>query len=145
MAFVTWEGVVPFNQYLLPPVSHLVLSHPSQTDGLILAQFDERPYEHFPTGWQTADGRSVLGSIRLKGGDWRKDLWQCNFFVQAEQLAYFNAFLLAQQASSAPVSVLDRWLDVPITRNVWMNVDRQYLSLVAAKSWWRLQFELWEV
>lgn len=144
MSFVTWEGVQPLNQYLSPPVSHLVLSHPSLVDELILAQFDEKPYEYFPTGWAVADGRSVLGTIRLKGGSWRKDLWQCNFFVKPEQLAFFNGLLSVQQADSLPVVLVDRWLDVGVTRQVWVNVDRAYLSLVAAQSWWRIQFELWE-
>jgi hypothetical protein len=145
MAFITWYGNQSTNSYLSPAVGHLVLGHPSLGDELILAEHDEQPYQYFPTGWQRADGRSLLGAIRVKGGQWRKDVWLGNFLVKPEQLGLFNLLLAAQGADSLPVRLTDRWVDGGVVRNVWINVDRQYLSLVAAKSWWRLQFELWEV
>jgi hypothetical protein len=141
---ITFDGATATNQLLSPLVSHLELSHPSMTDRLLLAECDDRPYEHFATGWQNADGRSVLGAIRVKGGDWRKDVWQGNFLVGADQKVFFDGLLLAQQTTTAAVVLIDRFFDTAITRSVWINVDRQYLTVVGL-GWWRLQFELWEV
>jgi hypothetical protein len=145
MSFITWQGTESANLYISPHTSHLILGHPSLTDQLILAEHDDKPYEYFPTGWQQADGRSALGAIRLRNGDWRKDVWQCNFLVQPEQVEFFNSLLNAQQSDVLPVTIDDRFLDAVTTRQVWIQTDRQYLTMVAAKSWWRLQFELWEV
>jgi hypothetical protein len=142
---ITFDGSIATNQYLSPPTSHLVLSHPSFVGALLLSEHDERPYEYYPTGWTQVDGRSLLGAIRLKGDNWKKDLWECNFFVKAPQVDLFNQLLQAQQ-DSTPVTLVDRWIDgVVVTKLVWLQVDRQYLSLVAANSWFRLQFQAWEV
>jgi hypothetical protein len=142
---ITWNGATATNQYLSPPVSHLVLSHPSLGDQLLLSEHDEKPYEHYPTGWTQADGRSLLGAIRLKGDNWKKDVWECNFLVLVPQLNLFNQLLQAQQ-DSTPVTLIDRWIDGAIvTKLVWLQVDRQYLTLVAANSWFRLQFQMLEV
>ncbi len=142
---ITFEGATSTNQYLSPRVSHLVLSHPSLTDQLLLAQFDEKPYENYRTGQTQGDGRSLLGSIRLKGDNWKKDQWECNFLVTPPQVALFEQLVQAQQDDIFPARLVDRWFDgVETIRNSWIQVDRQYLS-IAGGSWLRLQFQLWEV
>jgi hypothetical protein len=145
VALITWEGSQPANQYLSPPTSHLVLSQSTLPDALLLAEHDNKPYEYYPTGWTTADGRSLRGAIRLKGDNWKKDIWECNFLVKLPQVTLFNQLLQAQQ-DSIPVTVVDRWIDgIVITKAVWLHVDRQYQTAVAANTWWRLQFQCWEV
>ncbi len=144
MAFVTWNGTKPTDLYVTPQTSHLILDHPSLPDRLLLAEHDEKPYEYYPTGWTQADGRSLLGSIRLKGNNWLKDVWECNFHAMPPQVALFNQLLQAQQASGS-VTLTDLWMGTAVTKTIWLQVDRQYLSLVAANNWWRLQFQCWEV
>ena len=145
MAFITWNGTQATNQYLSPFTSHLVLGHPSLTDSVLLAEHDENPYQHYPTGWTKSDDRSLLGSLRLKGNNWLKDSWECNFLVLSPQVDLFNQLLGAQQVAGN-VTLIDRWIDGTVTTKlVWLQVDRQYLSLVAANSWFRLQFTCLEV
>lgn len=143
---VTFEGSQSTNLYLSPPASHIILGHPSLANALLLSQHDEKPYEHYPTGWTQADGRSLQGSLRLKGNNWKKDVWECNFHATPPQVDLFAQLLQAQQDDILPVTLIDRWVDgLVITKSVWMQVDRQYLTLVAANSWFRLQFQLLEV
>lgn len=144
--FITFEGTQATNQYLAPSVSHIILSHPGLTNSLLLAQHDEKPYENYRTGQTQADGRSLLGAIRCKGGNWKKDQWECNFHALAAQAGLFEQLVQAQQDDILPVTLIDRWIDgVVVTKNVWIGIDKQYLSLVAANSWFRLQFQLLEV
>jgi hypothetical protein len=144
--FRTWEGTQPTNQYLSPPTSHLILSHPSLADSLLLAQHDEKPYENYRTGQTQADGRSLKGAIRLKGDNWKKGQWECNFHALAPQVGLFEELVQAQQDDALPVTLIDRWIDgVVVTKSVWIGIDRQYLSLAGANSWFRLQFQLLEV
>jgi hypothetical protein len=117
---ITWNGTTATNQYLSPPSSHLVLSHPGLADSLLLSEHDEKPYEHYPTGWTQADGRSLLGAIVLKGDNWLKDSWECNFLVLAPQLDLFNQLLSRQQVSGS-VTLVDRWIDgMTSTKLVWL-------------------------
>jgi hypothetical protein len=144
--FITFDGTQSTNQYLIPSVSHLILGHPSLADSLLLAQYDEKPYENYRTGQTQADGRSLLGAIRLKGDNWKKDLWECNFHTNLAQVALFEQLVQAQQDNVATVTLIDRWVDgVVATKSVWLQVDRQYLTRVATNQWYRLQFQVWEV
>ncbi len=145
MSFITWAGTVATDNYFNPNVNHIVLSHPSLADQLILAEHDEKPYEHYPIGWTQADGRSLQGALRLKGDNWKKDQWECNFHAQLPQVTLFNSMLQAQQDDALSVALADYWSNTPVVKQVWLQVDRQYLSLVAANSWWRLQFQAMEV
>ena len=142
--FVTFDGAAATNQYLSPQTSHLIFSHPSVAHSLLLAEYDEKPYEHYPTGWSQGDGRSLLGSIRLKGDNWKKDVWECNFHTQQAQVDLFNQLLQAQQDTS-PVTLADYWNGALVPKLVWLQVDRQYLTTVATNQWYRLQFQAWEV
>jgi hypothetical protein len=145
MAFITFDGSQTTNQYLSPSSSHLVLSHAGLVDQLLLAEHDEKPYEYYSTGQTQADGRSLQGSIRLKGNNWNKGMWECNFLALAPQIDLFNQLVQSQQVTT-PVALIDRWIDgALVSKSVWIQLDRQYLSLVAGNSWWRLQFQLWEV
>lgn len=144
MSLLTFDGSVATNPYL-SDTSHLELSHPSITDSLIFAESTDKPYEYYPTGWSRSNGRSLLGAIRLQGENWLKDTWECNFLANYPQVDLFNQMLEAQQTSGS-ITLYDRWIDgYPTTKTVWIDVDRQYLSLVAANSWFRLQFTLLEV
>jgi hypothetical protein len=146
MSLITWEGTTITNPYLYPATSHIQLSHPALADSLILAESDSRPYQNYRTGQSRADGRSLLGAIRLKGDNWKKDQWECNFLALAPQVALFEELVRSQQDDVLPVALVDRWIDgVVISKNVWIDIDRQYLSLVGANSWFRLQFTLLEV
>jgi hypothetical protein len=144
--FITFEGSQSTNQYLSPQTSHLELSHPSLSDKLILAEWDNQPYENYQTGQTRSNGRSLLGAIRLQGDNWKKGQWEGNFLVKSAQSVLFEQLLQAQQDDTLPCNLIDRWFEgVVVTKNVWIDIDRQYLSLVAANSWFRLQFQLLEV
>lgn len=154
MSFITFNGTEVENPYLLPllslrpPTSHIQLSHISLGDRLILAECDEKPYENYRTGQTRSEGRSILGSIRLRGNNWKKQQWECNFFVRGLQISLFEEMLEAQQNEIPPVILNDRWLSgaaVAPPRNVWLDVDRQYLSLVSPDGWHRLQFQALEI
>ena len=143
--FNSFEGLLTANQYLTSGTSHLVLSHASFVDTLVLAEHDSTPYEYYPTGWTIANGRSLLGGIRLNGNNWTKDRWECNFHVTKSQYTLFNQLLQLQQTSTA-VILNDYWDgNVPVTKNVWINTDAKYLTQYATRLWYRLQFQLWEV
>ncbi len=144
--FFTFDGLTPTNQYLSPQTSHIVLSHPSLTDQLLLAEHDDKPYENYRVGQTRSNGRSLLGSIRLQGDNWKKDQWECNFIAKSAQVVLFEQLLQAQQDSTLSVTLLDRWIDgVVVSKSVWLEIDRQYLFLLAANSWFRLQFQVLEV
>lgn len=144
--FATWDGTTSTNSYLSPHSSNLELSHPALSNVLILAEHDESPYQYFPAGWKQADGRSLLGAIRLKGGNWLKGVWLCNFLATGEQCDLFDALLSEQQDSNQSVALIDRWVEgVTLNKTVWLQVDRQYKTVVEGTPWWRLQFEMWEV
>ncbi len=144
--FITFDGLTPFNQYLSPQVSHLVLSHPTLEDQLLLAEHDDKPYENYRVGQTRSNGRSLLGSIRLQGDNWKKDQWECNFIVKSAQVVLFDQLIQAQQDSTLSVTLLDYWIDgAAVSKSVWLEIDRQYLSLLAANSWFRLQFQVLEV
>ncbi len=144
--FITFDGAVATNQYLLPQASHIVLSHPSLTDSLLLAEHDDKPYENYRVGQTRSNGRSLLGSIRLQGNNWKKDQWECNFIAKSAQVVLFEQLIQAQQDDILPVTLIDRWIDgIAVSKSVWLDIDRQYLSLLAANSWFRLQFQVLEV
>jgi hypothetical protein len=143
--FITFDGSTATNQYLSPHASHLILNHSSVVDQLLLAEHEEKPYEHYPIGWTQSDGRSLLGSLRLKGNNWKKDVWESNFHANQAQVDLFNLLLQSQQDSSLPVSIVDYWKSAPVTRQIWIEVDRQYLTTVATNQWYRLQFQCLEV
>lgn len=145
MALVTFNGTTATNQYLSPTTSHIELGHPSLVNKLILAEHEDKPYDNYRIGQTVADDRSLKGAIRLKGNNYRKGQWQCNFMAIATQVALFEELLQAQQDDILPVNLIDRWTDTVITKDVWIDVDRQYLSLIDANSWWRLQFMLLEI
>jgi hypothetical protein len=146
LMLITFDGSQATNQYLSPPTSHLILSHPSIVDQLLLAECDEKPYENYRTGQTQGDGRSLLGGIRLKGDNWKKDVWECNFFAVAAQVALFEQLVQAQQDNVATVTLVDRWVTgIVVAKLVWLQVDRQYLTVVATGSWYRLQFQAVEV
>jgi hypothetical protein len=52
----------------------------------------------------------------------------------------------AQQDDVLPVVLVDRWQDGSgVTKNVWLEIDRQYLTLISPNDWLRLQFQALEV
>lgn len=144
--FLTFEGITADNEYRTIS-SHIELSHPSTLNKLIFAEFDSKPYENYRSGQTRSDGRSLLGAIRLKGDKWKKEVWECNFFAKLPQVELFEMLLQSQEDTAFPVTLVDRWTDDEngITKDVWIDIDRQYLTLIAANQWFRLQFQLLEV
>lgn len=144
MSLITFDGSVLVNPFL-SDTSHIELSHPTISDRLLFAESTDKPYEHYPSGWAKSNGRNLLGAIKIDGGFWLKDTWECNFLASYSQVDLFNQLLQLQQTNGS-VALADRWIsDYPNNKTVWIDVDRQYLSLVAANSWFRLQFTLLEV
>lgn len=142
---ITFDGSNDISKYVSPLISHLQFSHPSVTDQLLLAEHDDKPYENYRTGQTQSDGRSILGALRLKGGNWKKQIWECNFLAIGAQVVVFEQLVQAQQDDLLTVTAIDRWVDgFVFSKSVWIQIDRQYLSIVGG-NWFRLQFQLLEV
>lgn len=143
--YSTWDGNTPTIPYNSQIEKYLVLSHPDLADGLVLSHFDQSPYDRTIMGFAIADSRSLVGSIKVQGGTYKKILISGNFLVRPPQLDLFNQLLEVQKQSLSPIEMVDYFI-TPTGEilNVWLQVDQKYVSNVAAQSWWRLQFEAWE-
>lgn len=142
----TFDGAIATNPFLTPQTSHIELYHPSIVDRLILCEHTERPYESYQIGQTTSNGRSLMGAIKLQGSNWKRQQWECNFLANAAQVTLFGSILQAQQDDTLTSRLIDRWQDVarPVI-NVWIDIDRQYLTISGGNNWFRLQFTLLEV
>ena len=143
---LTFDGSISTNPFTAPQTSHLELSHPSIVDRLLLAEHIDRPYENYRVGQTRSDGRSLLGAIRTQGNNYLKEQWECNFLIGSSQLQLFEQLLSAQQSDLLPCALVDRWIGGAIkTASIWIDIDRQYLTIAGGTNWFKLQFVLLEV
>ena len=143
---LTFDGSIATNPFLSPQTSHIELSHPSIVDRLLLAEHLDRPYENYRVGQTRSDGRSLLGAVRLDGNNYLKEQWEGNFLVGSSQLQLFEQLLAAQQSDLLPCNIVDRWNGTTAkTANIWIEIDRQYLTIAGGTNWFQLQFQLLEV
>lgn len=104
--------VMETNPYLLPAScrAHIILSHPSEPNQLILTRGESEPYQRSPVGHLKEDGRSITGSVKLLGSPYLADNAVCNFIVDYPMMAHFERLLLVQRTSIIPVTVQDKWV-----------------------------------
>lgn len=134
--FLTNDGAFAVNPLTIE--SHVSLTCTGITDILLLSEFvGDAPYEALIEGYDRSEGRSLAGSLRLKGNKYPPTkIWLLNFIVSAPQLELFRSMLAAQRLQQ--VSIEDRWESVPAIVPVWLDVDGRYATKRATD--WLLQF-----
>lgn len=136
--FVTNDGAFIANP-IAPEQGHVLLSCTGIVDTLVLSDFaTDTPYDSLVEGYDRSDGRSLAGSLRLKGNDYAPTrIWLLNFVVSAAQLALFRSMLAVQSAQQ--MSIRDQWESpMSIITPVWVDVDGRYATKRNAD--WLLQF-----
>lgn len=116
----------------------VILSHPSIVDALVLSQFQSDPYQRSLEGFAKSDGRSLTGSLIVKGGSYTPvSEWQFNLLVKSPQLLLFESLLNVQR--QGPITLQDRFTRFD-TSTVWLDVDNQYVTQGGSLSLYKLQF-----
>jgi hypothetical protein len=141
MSYIHWYGESVNNPY--PSAQgHIVLAHPLSPDALILAQFQEDPYNRSRVGFPSTDGRSRMGSLRVKGDRYlAQPQWDFNLLCNIAQLTLFEALLDLQTMSPIPITFTDNFGNSGI-HTVFVDVDERYATPVTTIDWWKLQFKL---
>ena len=89
--------------------AHIILSHPTEANGLILTRGVDVPYKRGETGYLKSEGRSIAGSSKMTGTAIKKYEATCNFIVDLTMADQFRR-LLALQRSATPITVIDSWI-----------------------------------
>jgi hypothetical protein len=134
--FVTNDGAFAVNPITVE--SCVLISCTGIANTLVLSEFaTDAPYDMLVEGYDRSDGRSLAGSLRLKGNDYVPTrIWLLNFVVSAAQLELFRSMLAVQAAQQ--VSIEDRW-ELPVSiAPVWLDIDGRYATKRAGD--WLLQF-----
>jgi hypothetical protein len=124
----------------LPTDVYLTLSAVG-LDTLVLAEFtgDNSPRQLRREGWDKSDGRSLAGSLRIKGNHYGATrIWDCNFLVDRPQSDLFR-LLLNHQTTSGQIILTDNFDGAGAAINVFVDVDDRYLTQIAV-NWYLLQF-----
>jgi hypothetical protein len=134
--FVTNDGTFAINP--LTVESCVLLSCTGIADTLVLSEFaTDQPYDLLVEGFDRSDGRSLTGSLRLKGNDYTPTrIWLLSFVASAAQLVLFRSILTVQ--ATEQVTIEDRWESTVLTAPVWIDVDGRYATKRAGD--WLLQF-----
>ena len=108
---LTASTVFAANPYLTAPTcrAHIILSHPSEPNQLILTRGEGEPYQRSTKGHLKEDGRSLTGSVKIVGSQYLADDAVCNFVMDYPMMAHFERLLLVQRSSPIPVTVQDKW------------------------------------
>lgn len=126
--FIAYDGSFSANPYAGSTTPYLLLSTATIPDTLVLAEFSEEPYQRRTEGLDRSDGRSLTGSLRIKGNiappTWRID---CNFVITKEQLLLFEQILIAQKAAEM-ITIADYFAETPQTGPCWVDVDARYAT-----------------
>ena len=104
--------VMATNPYLLPSScrSHIILAHPTEVNGLILTRGEGEPYSKSTEGFLKGDGRSIAGSLKVNGNQWKKDSSTCNFVMSLDMADQFRRMLTIQETSEIPITIIDNWV-----------------------------------
>jgi hypothetical protein len=143
MAYIGFKGSVALST-LTSAGYHLLLSHPSVTDVLVLREhrLEAEVYIRNKVGWPQSSGRNIRGALKVEGSvDRTADEWQLDFLVSRAQADLFNNLLLAQNQTSTSVTLSDRFNGLTDNTTVWLQVDQQYLTPVVMGALWTLQFQ----
>jgi hypothetical protein len=136
-------GLVTFDgSGVLPGVgtAHIVLAAAGVVDTLLLMEFQgDNPREVVREGYDKSDGRSLTGSIKVKGNQYNPTkIWHCAFVVNRTQINLFESMLAAQRGGGQ-VALTDNWEGVGVAANVYLDVDDRYATSISA-AWYLLQF-----
>lgn len=126
--FVTYEGAFATNPLAGGSTLYLLLAAVGVADTLVLSEFVDNPYELRKEGFDRSDGRSLTGSLRIKGNNFvvtRR--WDCNFVINQAQLDLFDQILTAQKAEQ-PVTISDYFAPVPVVAPCWVDIDGRYAT-----------------
>jgi hypothetical protein len=141
MSYITTKGSFPNNPYLSTDMGHLILSCPSVVDALVLNLFQESaPYDRRIDGWARQDGRSLTGSNRIVGDQFKHTVMEASFLISLQQAQLFGQLLLAQDQGGI-ITIQDN-LDNSGAALYFVQVEPTYLSVEPSLdlSWRRLQF-----
>jgi hypothetical protein len=111
----------------------------SQVGVLTLEEFvSDEPYQFYREGWDVSDGRSITGSIRIKGNAYTpKRRWEFGYKVPRGEIDLFESIYATQH--SQLVALTDGYAAPPITVIVVLDIDGKYATRLAG-DWWLLQF-----
>jgi hypothetical protein len=153
--FATWRRVT--------------LAHPAVAHSLLISVFPgAEGYKSSLRDWQTSDGRSLTGGVRVKGAGYKPpEEWQISATVTRTMIQLFEILLATQNSTAAPVTLVDEferttyiagatrepaWLaGYPVTSalgypegyaayNVWLDVDADYKTFLTPDRY-LLQFQ----
>ncbi len=135
--FITNDGAFATNP-ITSEQGCVLISCAGIPNTLVLSEFaTDQPYENLFEGFTRSDGRSLTGSLRLKGNNYPPTrIWALNFVVSAAQLELFRSILAIQRLQQ--VSIEDRWESPVTTASVWLDADGRYATKRAGD--WLLQF-----
>lgn len=142
MSYITTKGSFPNNPYLSTDMGHLILSCPSVVDALVLNLFQESaPYDRRIDGWARQDGRSLRGSNRVVGSQYRATVMSASFLISIQQAQLFEQLLTAQDLGQY-ITIQD-FFSASLPALYFIQVDpAAYLTIEPSLSldWRRLQF-----
>lgn len=128
MSFVAYEGTFASNPLAGGSTLYLLLASAGVADTLVLSEFLDAPYEVRKEGFDRSDGRSLTGSLRIKGSNYPTTRrWDCNYVVNQAQLDLFEQILSAQKAEQ-PVTISDYFAPAPLVASCWIDTDSRYAT-----------------
>jgi len=135
--FISFSGSTLIFPYAMDQ-GFAILSHPLSADALVLSQFDSDPYKRALEGFAQSDGRSLTGSLKIKGGSYAAVAeWSFNLLIKPPQLVLFESLLNLQK--QGPITLQDSFT-MGDTSTVWLDVDGQYVTPGNSLLVYKLQF-----
>jgi hypothetical protein len=126
--------------------SYLLLSCTTVADTIVLFDYPagQNPYLAYSTGYDTSDGRSLAGNLRIKGTNYpTKRRLELAFTVSNAMVAVFEAMIEAQRQGET-ITIADKWNNPTITAAMWIDVADRYRTEIG-KEWHLLQFNAVEI
>lgn len=109
MGYLSLKGLTATDEHTT--IGRIILSHPNCLHSLVLfGVADEGGYQPAVDGWNTADGRSLTGGVRVLGR-YQNPLeeLQCSFLVTEEQVQLFDWLKRVQDTTSTAITCQD-WI-----------------------------------
>jgi hypothetical protein len=169
MGYVTYLDGLASSTATYSQSKFITLGHTSLAHTLLLSEFGDGGYDSSFSGTVNANGRNLLGSLRLQGGFYLpKNEWQIKGCTITDlQRLQFDALITTQSQTKTPLTLIDQfdqyqylpgitinptWITgYPITNglgyssgftawNVWVTADLSYKSYLGDERW-LLQFK----
>lgn len=149
MPYVTNYGSFSTNPWANS--SHMLLTHPSVSDYLVLQEMPESATYSPPTlfGLPKASGRSRTNSLIITGANTRKLSWPDLAFVCSIQQVELLELLASVQTGAQPCTVVDDMLKparAAVTKPVLISLaSDKYSTIYSTNRIWLVQFGLEEI